>query len=282
VSCKDTPNYKHGKELIPGVAGREYVEKIRKIHPVGSDGYKYRVLGEFPSFAEGTIYGPEYARAVANDQVGDFSWDPCVPVYGFWDFGDVYTAAVFAQFIQGRIRLIDDYYYDKGGGLPYHVPVIQAKPYPWGKPHYAGPDLTTSNARSIQTATTTVDMAASLGMSVQPVIAHPVEEGREAVRGIWPLLDINKSMCGTLLPAITDFKYKKNEILTIGSRVAYQKHPMDNYAVHIMAALRHLAICFRYMRIGGEYIGDVKAGVAFYEQQGGDYQSYDDEEWLET
>lgn len=48
ISVKDTPNYKLGREVIPGVSGREYEEDTRIKYGVDSNYYKARVLGEIP------------------------------------------------------------------------------------------------------------------------------------------------------------------------------------------------------------------------------------------
>lgn len=48
ISVKDTPNFKEGREIIPGVSGREYEEDTRIKYGVDSNYYKARVLGEIP------------------------------------------------------------------------------------------------------------------------------------------------------------------------------------------------------------------------------------------
>ncbi len=48
ISVKDTPNYIQGKELIPGVSGRDYEQDTREKYGEDSNYYKARVLGEIP------------------------------------------------------------------------------------------------------------------------------------------------------------------------------------------------------------------------------------------
>lgn len=48
VSVKDSPNYKQGKVVIPGLAGREFEEEIRKKYGETSNQYKSMITGEIP------------------------------------------------------------------------------------------------------------------------------------------------------------------------------------------------------------------------------------------
>ena len=48
ISVLDTPNYKAGKIIIPGVSGREYYDRILKKYGAESNFFKGRVLGEIP------------------------------------------------------------------------------------------------------------------------------------------------------------------------------------------------------------------------------------------
>jgi len=49
VSVLDSPNYKAGKEIIPGLSGREFVEQVIERYGADSNYYKAMVLGEIPS-----------------------------------------------------------------------------------------------------------------------------------------------------------------------------------------------------------------------------------------
>lgn len=49
VSAFDTPNYKEGREVIPGLAGRKFVEDVRNEFGEGSSQWKSMITGEIPS-----------------------------------------------------------------------------------------------------------------------------------------------------------------------------------------------------------------------------------------
>lgn len=48
VSAFDSPNYKEGKEIVPGLAGREFVEYVRNKFGEGTPQWKSMITGEIP------------------------------------------------------------------------------------------------------------------------------------------------------------------------------------------------------------------------------------------
>lgn len=59
VSVRDTPNYITGREIIPHVAGRDFEQRIIREYGENSNEHKYRCLGEFPDFGQGSVFEPE-------------------------------------------------------------------------------------------------------------------------------------------------------------------------------------------------------------------------------
>ena len=49
ISSTETPNYVEGREVVPGLASREFVERIRDRYGEQSQTYRSRVLGKFPT-----------------------------------------------------------------------------------------------------------------------------------------------------------------------------------------------------------------------------------------
>jgi len=255
ISVMDTPNYKENREVIPNVAGRNYYERMKKEHGINSNTFKIRVLGQFPDYREGTFYGRELAQARKDGRIGGFPAEPAKLTYSATDLGDVYTAAIFWQFIQGRIRIVDCYWDNQGLGLPNYAKVTQTKPYIF-KEHYTGPDLITSNAKSVQTGQTTRDVAAQLGIDLTPVIKHSFNDGIEAVRSIWPLLEINEPYCKVFIEAAKNYRKKKSEALSTDDQPAYHDTPLKpQWEAHMMDALRHLAMAYRYYIKLGYFTG---------------------------
>ena len=120
----------------------------------------------------------------------------------------------------------------------------------------------------------TSDIARQLGVELTAVIPHSFDDGIEAVRSIWPLLQINKPNCSILLDAVKGYRKKKNEALSTDDQPAYYKNPVESWENHLMDALRHLAITYRYMSIDGEHIGatvPVAAEGGYSDEKSWDY-----------
>ena len=254
ISGKDTPNYKQNKRVIPGLASRAFVDGIEKKYGVDGDGTRYRVLGLFPTFKEGTYYGRHLSKARKDGRIGDYKWDEQQKVYTFSDTGDMSTAVIFAQFLKTGIRIIDDYWDNEGLGLPNFAKVLQSKPYTYGG-HFTGPEMKYGTAGRFQTGKTTMDIAAELGIDFKPVVSHSMDDGIEAGRGIWSQLEINDEKCATYLKAAAGYGKKKNTALSTENETVYHDSPAKTWHRHMMDAHRHLAMAYNYEYINGEVLG---------------------------
>ena len=91
---------------------------------------------------------------LANEQgrIGYFEYDPAFPVYTFWDLGmgnrrgSDSLCIIFCQFIDDRIKIIDDFE-GEGKKIKEYIDIVNAKPYKYGA-HYAPHD---SDQRTLQT-----------------------------------------------------------------------------------------------------------------------------------
>ena len=245
IKVQDTPNFIEGREVIPGLAGRGYEQRLRKRYGVDSSEYRIRVLGQFPLFREGTFYGSKVAKAIKDGRLGFYPHDETELVYVFSDLGKMHNALLFAQFIQSEIRVIDCFYDNSGIGLPGVAQVIKSKPYIIAE-HWTGPDIAGSNRKSMATGTTLLSEAAKLGMHLRPVEHHTFDEGVESVRGIWPKITVNKATAQEFVDAARTYRLKKNEQISTEDRVVYHNEPVKDWSCHVMDALRHMARAYRY------------------------------------
>ncbi|MHC4316562.1 MAG: hypothetical protein ACYSW3_29315 [Planctomycetota bacterium] len=251
ISVLDTPNYKEGREVIPGVSGIEYEQTVANKYGRDSNEYKIRIKGEIPAYTEGTFYGSRVAQLRRDGHIGDFTQEQTVKVYTAADYGDVYTAIIFFQLIQDTIRIIDYYYDNTGVGIPGYTKVMDVKPYIYDKlqGHWAGPDLDPekgSNRKSMATGNVIINEFATLGYHMNCVQRHPFNDGIEAVRSIFPKLRINGPKCRDFVEAIKRYKLKKNEALSTEDRTVYYNDPVKDWTCHPADALRHLAMAYRF------------------------------------
>ncbi len=254
ISGMDTPNYKQGRRVIPGLAGRAYVERIVKKYGPNGDGTRLRVLGLFPTHKEGTYYGAKLATAKKEKRVGHFPHDDSAPVYTFSDTGDVWTAVIFVQFLRATIRIIDDYFDNEGQGIPNWAKVLQSKKYVY-KGHFGGPELEWGTGGKFQTGRTTADLSAELGFSLEPCPGHSFQDGIEAGRSVFNLIEVNKTKCTTFLKAAAGYGKKKNMALSNDEHTVYYDQVAKTWHRHMMDAYRHMAIVYRYGEIDGDMLG---------------------------
>ena len=70
VSAFDTPNYKEGREVVPGLAGREFVDMIRNKYGEDSNQWKSMITGEIPSTdADSLLPYSDIERAFKRNKV---------------------------------------------------------------------------------------------------------------------------------------------------------------------------------------------------------------------
>ena len=48
ISVFDTPNYKQGREVIPGLSGKKFVDLVKNKYGEGSNQWKSMITGEIP------------------------------------------------------------------------------------------------------------------------------------------------------------------------------------------------------------------------------------------
>ena len=260
VSVRDTPNYIEDKEIVPNLAGRAFENSIIKKYGENSNEHKYRCLGQFPDFAEGVIWGPEFGALDKKGHYGDFSWESTAPVYTIGDYGNIYTAIGFFQFIHHTIRMIDYYYDDIGIGVPGLCKMFDNMPYNYAKSHahWCGPDYHQkhgSNRKSIGTGTTVLSEFKRLGYIMHCCDPHDFDEGIKITRDVIPLMRIDYT-CSDYVDALRQYKFKKNLIYSTDIKPAYSKNPQDTPSRHPADMTRYLAWIYRTQLI----VNDVRIG----------------------
>jgi hypothetical protein len=260
LSIKDSPNYIHNQEVVPGLAGREYRERIVKEYGEDSNEDKIRCLGEFPEYAEGTFLGQQIAYLERNGYIGDYPWLPELPVYTFGDYGDMYSSILFVQFPRDGRHVIDYFYDDTGMGVPGICKMFDLKPYNYARDngHWCGPDYDPqegSNRKSIATGTLILSEFARLNHRMNVCKKHSFDDGIAAARDLLPTCRIDKR-CMDFVDAIKQYKKRKNLQYSTEDKPAYFEDPEPSAARHPADAYRHFAWVFRnQLVVNGQRIG---------------------------
>lgn len=248
ISVLDTPNYKEGKEIIPGVSGRHFEQTLRK-YGVESAEYGIRILGRKPQYSEGTFYGTLVADAKQAGRITEVPVDPLQPVHTFHDVGDVYTAIWFAQITGSAenyaIRCVDFYYDYEGKGLPEYAGVIKSKGYRLGR-HFVPPDVLGSNRQNYQTGRATMDVAREYGLEFEVLDFFTPEAAHNAARQMLPFTVFDGERCREGVAMVANYRKQRNERLSAPDRPVYHETPIKDSNSHGATAFEHLALAVKY------------------------------------
>ena len=258
ISVKDTPNFKEGREVIPEISGRAFEADMRRKYGEQSSEYGIRVEGRKPEYTAGTYLG-KWLSVIEDNQVGFISHEPTAKVCTVWDYGNVYNAIWFVQFLKEQIRLIDFYFDGEGLGLPKYAAMLKEKPYIYDS-HYAPPDLWGSNAKSGQTGQYTSEVAKLLGIDFVQAPTVTFDDRIEAARGIVPKCWFSEA-AREGFNGLKNWRQRKNEALSTPDKPVYFKDAVKDWTRHVGDAFGYLAIIYRYMSIGGEVLGKVTQTV---------------------
>ena len=258
ISVKDTPNFKAGRTVIPGVSGIEYEEMIRVKYGEESNEYKIRVLGRRPEHTLGTYLGRGLAKAVLEGRTGLLNLYECVsPVYTFSDFGRQYSAIWFVQFIKEQIRLVDFYYDCEGRGFPAYAEMFREKRYTYGG-HYSLPDIFKqgSNQKAGMTGQYTVDIARSLGLDFEKI---ELPSRDDCIRCAQDIMDRCwfSSIAQEGVEGLKDWRSRKNEKESTTDKPVYFKEAVLSWGRHCGDSFCGIAVAYRNMSFGGQRIGSI-------------------------
>ena len=197
---------------------------------------------------EGSYYAKYLQDARDEDRIGNLAWNKQSRVYTAWDlgYGDS-TAIIFYQIVGSEIHIID-YYEAHGEGLPHYAGVLKDKPYIYAD-HYAPHDI---DSHSFSSGLSAREVGASLGLRfvVLPTLKLRIEDGIEAVRGIFPRIYIDQTKCKHLVKCLENYRKEFDMRLEV-----YKERPRHDKYSHGADAMRYLAIAVK------RHIDAGKAGV---------------------
>jgi len=87
ISCLDHPNVKEGRDVIPGMVSKEWVEERKKKWGVGSPLYMARVEGDFPEDAAEIIVPMSWVEAARDRELEPKKDDPVEAGLDVSEFG---------------------------------------------------------------------------------------------------------------------------------------------------------------------------------------------------
>ncbi len=197
---------------------------------------------------EGSYYARYMEEARDEDRIGNVAWDKQNRVFTAWDigYGDS-TAIIFYQIIGQEVHIID-YYEDHGKGLPHYAGVLKDKPYIYAD-HFAPHDI---ESHAFSSGLSAREVGASLGLRfiTLPTLKLRLEDGIEALRGVFPRIWIDVTKCKGLIKCLENYRKEFDQRLE-----TYKERPLHDKYSHGADAARYLAIAVRM------HVDAGKAGV---------------------
>ena len=182
----------------------------------------------FTSFVlgvEGSYYARYMQQARDEDRIGKVAWQRQSRVYTAWDigYGDS-CAIIFYQVIGSEIHIID-YYENNGEGLPHYAKVLFDKPYLYAD-HFAPHDI---DSHAFSSGLSAKEVGAGLGIKflTLPTLKLTIEDGIEALRGIFPRILIDEVKCKQLIKCLENYRKEFDQKHNI-----YKSRPLHDWSSH--------------------------------------------------
>lgn len=235
ISVKDTPNFKTGRQIIPGVYGREYERRIRLKYGEDSDEYHVRVLGDISEKgAEGSYYANKIDELRKKGRILDtLDHLPHYPVHIVMDFG--YTTAVgFIQVIETNVNFIN-YYEDSGLGIEDYVKLFDeyAEDYGYRYGEIIVPCDMDSNATKVITGQTALETLRQFKFNANPLKKeHGVNEGIQRTRKFLDRCRFHKTKCARLIECMEAYHERKNKLMSTEDKPVFTGEPEKDGTDH--------------------------------------------------
>lgn len=188
---------------------------------------------------EGSYYSKYIQEAYDEDRIARVPWNKNNRVYTAWDlgYGDS-TAITFYQFGAGSEVHIIDYYESHGEGLAHYAGVLRDKKYIYAD-HYAPHDI---DNHSFATGCSAKAVGLELGIRfvTLPTLKLRLEDGIEAVRGIFPRCYFDKEKCKPLIKALENYRKEFNE-----THGVYKNRPLHDKWSHGADSFRYFALAVK-------------------------------------
>ena len=220
------------------VITKEDIEKERAESMMSEDMIQQEYYCSFTLGIEGSYYAKYIKEAKDEGRVTNVPWDRQALVNTVWDigYGDS-TAIIFYQLVGKEIHIID-YYENHGEGLPHYKKILADKPYNYEE-HFAPHDI---ESHAFSSGLSAKEVGAKLGISfiTLPTLKLRIEDGIEALRGVFPRIWIDSKKCAPLVKALENYRKEFDDKNNV-----YKSRPLHDWCSHAADSARYMAIAVR-------------------------------------
>lgn len=236
LSVKET--YKHdGSPIITD-------EMIAKASAMGmsEEMIRQEFMCDFTVGNLGAYFTREVSDMEREGRITTLKPNPRLPLHSVWDLGGTDATAGWLFQLEGeRINLLH-VLHDTGQGLKYYLDkaelIRQSFGCRWGN-HFMPHDVNQAH-QGWEHAESRLMTARKHGWFFQVTQKVNFEDGIEALRYIFRNIWIDKLNCGIGVRAITEYQREYDE-----EKARFSAKPLDNWATHLVDALRYLAVNYR-------------------------------------
>ena len=215
-------------------------EEIQKEREAGmsEDFIQQEFYCSFTLGIEGAYYAKYLQDARDEDRISNIPWSKQARVSTVWDigYGDS-CAIIFYQLVGQEIHIID-YYENHGEGLPHYATILKDKPYIYDS-HFAPHDI---DSHAFSSGLSAREVGSSLGIKfvTLPTLKLRLEDGIEAVRGVFPRVWIDAVRCKHFIKCLENYRKEFDQRLEV-----YRERPRHDKYSHGADAMRYLAIAVK-------------------------------------
>lgn len=180
---------------------------------------------------KGAYYTLELKQARKEGKIGEVPYNKEFPVFLWFDIGNDMTSIGFFQFIGKAVHVIN-YLQDSNKGLPYYIAKLAELRETYGykyEKYYFPHDIGNSEWGTGTTRTETLE---SLNIPYEVVEKISKDDGRHAVRIVFPRIYFDAEKCAELIDALQNYhqQWDEKKIAFIGDDVHdWASHPADMF-----------------------------------------------------
>lgn len=178
----------------------------------GDAKFRQEYLVDFDAATPGSYFGPLMTRAADEGRIGEFPYDPDLPVITAWDIGvDDYTAVWFLQENGRQVRAID-YFETSGEGATSIAGVVHSRPYKYARHHLPHDVMVREWGAGAKSRYETL-----MGLRIKPIhvgVAQDPAERINAARRILPIVSFDAKRCAVGIDRLRNYRKRWNKSLS--------------------------------------------------------------------
>jgi len=190
----------------------------------------------------GAYFTREMSDMETEGRLTNLRPNPNLPLHSVWDLGGTDATAGWLFQLEGKYINLLHILHDSGEGLKFYLDkaelIRKSFGCQWGN-HFMPHDVKQGH-QGWESTESRLMMARKHGWFFQMTPRVNFEDGIESMRYIFPKLRIDKISCQIGIRALREYQREYDEL-----RAHYKSKPLDNWATHIVDALRYLAVNYR-------------------------------------